>query len=288
MFQFIPVADNNIFAVRASGKLTDADYRQFLPQLEDLIQQHRPISLLLELEDFHGWEPKAVWDDFKFGMAHDKDFERIAIVGENSWQKWMATLGNAFTDARVRFFTREQLQEAWDWLRESQNNTSDFATQDETESEEPPPWKHILVAMDFSPLSRMALNRALQLCRSHGAQLSLIHAVEVSAMLMPDYDVLVTAPLEYLDFDQQRFDQAVAALNSLAKSLNWNKVQADVIWGAPKSAVLSYAEAQNADLIVVGSHGRHGFARLLGSTASAIANSARTDVLLVRQPYHLR
>jgi universal stress protein A len=284
MFQFIPVAEDSIFAVRASGKLTDADYQQFLPRIEELIQQNRPISLLLELEDFHGWEPKAAWDDFRFGMAHDKDFERIAIVGENTWQKWMAMLGNAFTDARVRFFNRDQLQEAWDWLREGHRSQVKAMGQGDTEDDDPPPWRHILVALDFSPYSRLTLKRALELCRCHDARMSLIHTVEVTAMPMLDYDMLVTDPLDFLALDQQRFDQASAALKSLADGLEYDDVQTAVLWGAAKSAILSYAEAQNADLIVVGSHGRHGMARLLGSTASAIANSARMDVLVVRKP----
>ena len=284
MFQFIPVAEDSIFAVRASGKLTDADYQQFLPQIEELIQQNRPISLLLELEDFHGWEPKAAWDDFKFGMAHDKDFERIAIVGENSWQKWMAMLGNAFTDARVRFFSRDQLQEAWDWLREGRKSQTGAAEEGDKDNDKPPPWRHILVAVDFSPYLRLSLNRAVELCRQNDAQLSLVHAVEITAMPLLDYDMLAADPLDFLAFDQQRFDQAAAALKDLAGSLELENVRAEVLWGTAKSAILAYAEAQKVDLIVVGSHGRHGIARLLGSTASAIANSARMDVLVARKP----
>jgi len=47
---------------------------------------------------------------------------------------------------------------------------------------------------------------------------------------------------------------------------------------------LSYAAAQNVDLIVVGSHGRHGLARLLGSTATRIVHNAKCDVIVVRLP----
>lgn len=60
MFQAIPVREENIFAFKATGKLTDADYQQFLPELTSLINQYGPISLLVELEGFHGWEAKAV------------------------------------------------------------------------------------------------------------------------------------------------------------------------------------------------------------------------------------
>ncbi|HDK37474.1 MAG TPA: STAS/SEC14 domain-containing protein [Thiolapillus brandeum] len=116
MFQFLPVEEPHIYVVKASGKLTDADYQAFMPKLEAIIQEGGPISLLVELEDFHGWEPRAAWDDFKFGKAHDQDFQRIAIVGQKSGHKWMSFIGNAVTDDKIRFFTHDQLQEAWDWL----------------------------------------------------------------------------------------------------------------------------------------------------------------------------
>jgi len=281
MFQFIPVAEDNIFAVKVSGRLTDADYQQFLPQLEDLIGQFRTISLLLELEDFHGWEPKAAWDDFRFGMKHDQDFQRVAIVGEKTWHKWMTMLGNAFADTSVRFFNRDQLQEAWDWLREGTKGDK-AATPESAEDDKPPPWRHILAAVDFSSLSRLAVARAVELSRCHGARLSLIHAVEMMGTPLLDYDVLMTDPVDFLELDRQRFEQADVELRRLADSLDVDDVQTEVMWGTPKSAVMSYAEAQNVDLIVVGSHGRHGIGRLLGSVSAAIANSARADVLIAR------
>lgn len=283
MFQFIPVTEGRIIAVKATGKLTDADYQQFLPQLEALIQENRPLSLLLELEDFHGWEPKAAWNDFRFGMAHDKDFKRIAIVGEKTWHKWMTRLGNAFTDASVRFFTRSQLQEAWDWLRDGHAGEPRGAGQEAESKGNSPQWRHILVAMDFSLHSRRALDRAVELCRCHDARLTLIHAVEMTGIPLLDYDILPADPVEFIELDQQRFDQSAEELRKLADSLDLENIQTQVMWGTPKSAVLSYAEAQNVDLIVCGSHGRHGVAKLLGSTAASIANSARTDVLLVRE-----
>lgn len=54
MFQELPVNVPNVLAIRASGKLTDADYKSFLPRLEALIREHGRISVLIELEDFRG------------------------------------------------------------------------------------------------------------------------------------------------------------------------------------------------------------------------------------------
>ncbi len=282
MFQTIPVREENIFAFKATGKLTDADYQQFLPKLTTLIHKYGPISLLVELEEFHGWEPKAAWDDFKFGEQHDNDFIRIAIVGEKHWQKWMTAIGNAFSKTKLHFFTRDELQKAWDWLREG-GPKKDSPLQQMIDSEKPDlePYKHILVAMDFSPHSHLALERGMELARRYSASLSLIHTVEHTSYMSSEYDPLIP-PYNYREIEQSIFDHAVSHLDNIAKNLNITDIQHEVLWGRPQSTILSYATAQNVDLIVVGSHGRHGLARLLGSTATGIMHNAKSDVIVVR------
>ncbi|KAF3977753.1 MAG: universal stress protein [Methylococcales symbiont of Iophon sp. n. MRB-2018] len=52
--------------------------------------------------------------------------------------------------------------------------------------------------------------------------------------------------------------------------------------GSPKRKIVSIAKQQNVDLLVVGSHGRHGLALLLASTANAVLHHAACDVLAVR------
>lgn len=283
MFQTIPVAEDNIIAIKASGKLTDADYQSFLPQLSDIIDSSEtPVSILIELEDFHGWDKKAAWDDFKFGMKSEDDIAHIAIVGENRWQKWMTVMGNAFTSTEMRYFSRDELSEAWSWLREAEQAESEPVI-DEYAAIDLVPYRHILLATDFSPHSALALKRAVELAKNYGAKLSLIHAVE-QVVYPSDSDFLIAEPYDYLETDQLIYDNAVERLDNMAKKIELENVQHEVTWGSPKYAVLSYAEAQNVDLIVAGSHGRHGLARMLGSTASRLVNNASCDVVVVRIP----
>ncbi len=96
MLQFLPAADGNILAARASGKLSHEDYQNFLPKLEKEIKSLGKISLLLELDNFHGWDLKAAKDDVEFGMQHMDDFDRIAIVGEKAWERWMVAMMKPF------------------------------------------------------------------------------------------------------------------------------------------------------------------------------------------------
>jgi universal stress protein A len=285
MFQTIPVREDNIFAFKAMGKLTDADYQYFLPELTSLIDNYGPISLFIELEDFHGWEAKAAWDDFKFGKDHDKDFIKIAIVGENRWQKWMSIIGNAFGSAffetKVRTFLREDFQDAWDWLREGEEDKTESKQNAVIEQLQIKPYQNIVVAVDFSPHTDLVLARAVELAQYYNANLSLIHTIEHFTQMHSEYDLVMSA-YDDGEMDQALFDNSVSRLNEVADNLNYSNIQKEVLWGSPKSTLLSYAAAQNVDLIMTGSHGRHGFARLLGSTAHGLVHNAKCDVIVVK------
>jgi len=115
-----------VLEVDASGKLTDEDYQQqFIPEIERLTGGHRKIRLLFEMNQFHGWEPKAAWDDLKLGSKHRDDIERIAMVGEKNWQHWMASLAKPFTGAKIRYFTKTEAGEARAWVNEGITSLSE-------------------------------------------------------------------------------------------------------------------------------------------------------------------
>lgn len=116
MIALASTESNNILTVKASGKLTKEDYEKFGPQVEALIQQHGKIRVLIELEDFRGWNAGALWEDSKFAWQHYGDIERLAIVGEKKWEKGMATFCKPFTKAEIRFFEKEQAHEATQWI----------------------------------------------------------------------------------------------------------------------------------------------------------------------------
>ncbi len=282
MFQEIPVSDEHIVAFKVSGRLTDADYQRFLPRLTTLIHKYAPLSVLLELENFRGWDLKAAWDDLRFGKQHDKDFERIAIVGAKPWQKWMTALGRAFLSAEIRYFDRDQLQEAWDWLRGKEEETG--RDEEALEVPELQPYAHLLAAVDFSPHSEYAVARAVELARHYDARLSLLHVVEYISYPYYDYDLLMSEAYDFVEEEQQAYDRALERMNGVVAQLDYAKLHHEVLWGEAEQTILSYAEAQKVDLIVLGSHGHHGLARLLGSTASRIVKRAEKDVSVVHLP----
>ena len=98
------------------GRLSRADFEKFAPETERLIRESVEIRLLVTLHDFHGWDAGALWADIKWDVKHFNHIERLAIVGEKSWHKWMTGFCKPFTTAEIRYFTFDQLDEAHVWL----------------------------------------------------------------------------------------------------------------------------------------------------------------------------
>ena len=119
MIDVLPNMPNKVLGFKMSGKLHDEDYKKFVPLVDDAIAKDGKVRILAQFHDFHGWDAKALWDDIKFATTHCTKFDRIAIVGEKSWQKWMAAVCKPFTRAKVQYFDAAEIDRAWSWLQEA-------------------------------------------------------------------------------------------------------------------------------------------------------------------------
>ncbi|MCP1505443.1 universal stress protein A [Pseudomonas marginalis] len=138
-------------------------------------------------------------------------------------------------------------------------------------------YEHILVAVDLTEECDPVIKRAVDLA-GDTAKLSLVHIVEPMAMAFGG-DV----PMDLSQLQQQQFDQAKERLERLiAKYPTLKKDQSHLTYGQPRQEIHHLAKEQGCDLIVVGSHGRHGLALLLGSTANDVLHGAPCDVLAVK------
>lgn len=112
-------ATGKLLHVSVSGKLTKETYKEFVPLIEQQIEEHGKLKILLELHDFHGWTAGALWEDTKFDVKHFNDVEKLAIVGESKWEKGMAVFCKPFTTGKVRYFDASDKDQALEWLQES-------------------------------------------------------------------------------------------------------------------------------------------------------------------------
>jgi hypothetical protein len=109
-------AETNTLEIELSGRLTKEDYETFVPKIEAAIAEHGKLRMLVRLTDFHGWNAGALWEDLKFDARHFTDIERLAIVGEKTWEKGMAVFCKPFTTAEVRYYDKDELDRARAWV----------------------------------------------------------------------------------------------------------------------------------------------------------------------------
>ncbi|MND97847.1 hypothetical protein D3C76_636370 [compost metagenome] len=140
------------------------------------------------------------------------------------------------------------------------------------------PYQHILVAVDLTEECDPVIHRAREIAQGSGAKLSMVHIVEPMAMAFGG-DV----PMDLSQLQQQQFDQAKERMERLkTKYPELSGANAHLTYGQPRQEIHNLAKEDGCDLIVVGSHGRHGLALLLGSTANDVLHGAPCDVLAVR------
>ena len=140
-------------------------------------------------------------------------------------------------------------------------------------------YKHILLAVDFYEHCEAVANRAKDLANKFQAKLSIIHVVD--SLPITDAGYGTDIPFN-MDLTAELMAGAKKRLGQLAEKL---AVTEDRLWlemGSPKAEIIRVAEENKVNLIVLGSHGRHGLALLLGSTANGVLHHAACDVLAVR------
>jgi nucleotide-binding universal stress UspA family protein/mono/diheme cytochrome c family protein len=142
--------------------------------------------------------------------------------------------------------------------------------------------KKILVPTDFSANSEPALDYAVAMARKFDAAIHLLHVCEVPAMMTSSMDAYAIA---YTDWSQNLGDEAERALARLESRFSGIPVSNEVLFGNPARCIITAAKTNDADLIVMGTHG-HGpvMHLMMGNVAERVVRMSPVPVLTVRQP----
>ena len=119
MIEQLPSSSAKVLAFKMSGKLHDEDYKTFVPLIDAVAAKQGKVRLLAQFHDFHGWDLHALWDDIKFATTHCSKIKKIALVGDKTWEKWMAKVCKPFTMAKIRYFDASQMDAAKAWLAQA-------------------------------------------------------------------------------------------------------------------------------------------------------------------------
>ena len=117
----VPGEDKKIIHFKYEGIITHDDYQKvIIPTLEKEIRKGGVLCSLCDLREMTTIEGKALWDDYKFGRHHLKDFDRIATVGDQWWISILMNISSHFFKIKLKHFTSDQLEEAWKWINQKE------------------------------------------------------------------------------------------------------------------------------------------------------------------------
>jgi nucleotide-binding universal stress UspA family protein len=147
-------------------------------------------------------------------------------------------------------------------------------------------FKRILCPVDFSDFSASAYEYALTVAEYYKAHLAALHTVELSKYPYADY---VGATGDFADLSRALCEGGKAKLQEFVKQHSGHGVEPQLVVGQGHASdlILSFAQKHNVELIVMGTHGRRGFDRLvLGSTTDRVIRKACCPVLVASDPAH--
>lgn len=142
-------------------------------------------------------------------------------------------------------------------------------------------YRHILVAIDLTEEAPEVLESAQTLAGLYGASLSVLTVIRPLTYAYAGIE-MATMGQALMNFEVEAEASARKRLESLCAPLGIPADRRHIIFGAPAPEVRDRAKSLGADLIVMGSHGRHGLGLILGSTANGVLHGAPCDVLTVR------
>ncbi len=126
------VGDSFFLKIVVKGKLTHKDYEKMIPVLENAIIgiEEPKIKVLVDAREFDGYNLQAAWDDLKFGLKHNKEFTKLAFVGDKKWEEYGVKISSWFMSGELKYF--EDIESAVGWLNEKKG---EIITMDTLEKE---------------------------------------------------------------------------------------------------------------------------------------------------------
>ena len=117
MIQKLKESLGKAIGFKLSDEVTENEYKDFIAEIDTIIADQGKIKLLIVVDYPQDFDLKASWDNLVFWIKHIKDIERLAIVGQKEWEKWLELLEKPFIHAEVKYYKKSNTKDAWNWIK---------------------------------------------------------------------------------------------------------------------------------------------------------------------------
>ncbi|QBC31779.1 STAS/SEC14 domain-containing protein [Pandoraea sp. XY-2] len=120
MIEIVTDLPDGVAGFVAKGRVTRKDYEDVLiPAMETALKAHRKVRCYYELgPEFTGMDPAAAWEDFKLGIQHLSQWERVAVVSDVEWVRMALNVFRFLIPGEFRIFDAGQATQARQWITE--------------------------------------------------------------------------------------------------------------------------------------------------------------------------
>jgi hypothetical protein len=125
MIELIPQMPAGTVGIRASGKITDEDYRQVLvPALGEALQRGN-VKLLYVLEKDFSYSAGAAWEDTKLWARHLTGWQKVAVASDADWLEHSIKAFGWLMPGEIRVFELDDIDDAQEWLAATDDDSDD-------------------------------------------------------------------------------------------------------------------------------------------------------------------
>jgi len=112
------VGSKFFLSLKAVGKLTHEDYNTINPLIDSALDgvKDPKVKVFIDGSELEGWQLRAAWDDFRLGLKHGNEFDKVAIFGNKKWQEYASKIASWFVSGEVKYF--DDSATALGWLQE--------------------------------------------------------------------------------------------------------------------------------------------------------------------------
>ncbi len=129
MLQLLAFTQKNIIATKANDLLGINDYEKIHPLIHNIINTGKKVRWYFEMGDCLISNAAGFWEDGvievnygKMNFTHSEDIEKIALVGNKKWEKWMYSIMKPFSKASVMYFDLSDREKAMEWIMKQEEN----------------------------------------------------------------------------------------------------------------------------------------------------------------------
>jgi len=118
MLEKMAESSGKVIGYKAVGKISKSDFEGIEPEVKALVNKEGAIRMLWDLTGYKEETAKGLIADYKFGREFNNQIEKLAVVGDTTWEKFLTQLAKLVYARDAKFFHSADSDKAWAWVRE--------------------------------------------------------------------------------------------------------------------------------------------------------------------------